>query len=79
MEGLITGAGVPLLVIGYINRNGPGNVCTERASGICTSFAERSSPWPFVAVGVLLVALGLIVFAVRRRRAEQVASATPKS
>ena len=64
--GLLSGAGLILLYIAYLNRGGPGQVCTATATAQqCTS---EWSPWPFLALGVLLVAAGPGVFLVLRRR-----------
>ncbi|HEY7325895.1 MAG TPA: hypothetical protein VH520_13820 [Streptosporangiaceae bacterium] len=67
--GIIAGLGLPLLYVGYLNRGGPGTVCTSFAGGAeCT---QETSPWPWLAAGLLLalagVALGLAA-AYRRPR-----------
>jgi hypothetical protein len=56
---------MPLLVA-YLNRGGPGNVCTTTAtSQSCTT---EWSPWPWLAAGLLLVAAGAVTFAWLRAR-----------
>jgi hypothetical protein len=63
--GLFAGAGLIPLYIGYLNRAGPGMVCTTtRAGGSC---AQEWSPWPWVAAGLCLVGIG-IGLSVRSRR-----------
>ncbi len=64
----LSGLGVLPLVVAWLNRDGPGEVCRSLgATGQeCT---EEWSPWPWLAVGVTLVAAGVVltVLAVRRR------------
>jgi hypothetical protein len=60
--GLISGLGVPLLYVGYLNRGGPGDVCTTGRDG-SQSCIEEWNPWPWLAVGALLVLIGVIAFA----------------
>lgn len=62
LPGLITGIGVPLLVLAYLNRSGPGNICYTNpdGSGGCT---QEWSPWPFLLVGLGLLIGGIVVFA----------------
>lgn len=59
--GLISGAGIPILYIAYLNRNGPGDICTPFGLGgqQCT---QEYSWWPFVLVGTILIALGVVMF-----------------
>lgn len=66
MAGIISGAGLPLLYVGWLNRGGPGQVCTSTAtSSECT---DAWSPWPFVVVAVLLLVTGMVVFVRQRGR-----------
>ena len=65
MLGLLAGAAVPLLYVAWLNRDGPGTVCTVTATE--TTCSDQWSPWPFVAVAVVLVVAGLVAF-VRFRR-----------
>jgi hypothetical protein len=62
LPGLIAGAGVLPLVIAWLNRSGPGNVCTP---GECT---EEWSPWPWLAAGVVLIAVGTAIWATHGAR-----------
>ena len=65
MLGLLSGAALPLLYVAWLNRDGPGSVCTTSATDV--SCVDELSPWPFVVVAVLLVVAGLLAF-VRYRR-----------
>jgi hypothetical protein len=61
VTGLLSGPGMVLLVIAFLNRDGPGEVCKTSATGHhCTS---AWSPWPWVVVGVLLVVGGVVLVA----------------
>lgn len=64
--GVISGAGLPLLYVAYLNRGGPGNVCTTLGGG--QSCVQEWSPWPWLALGVVLAAVGVVVFVTRRAR-----------
>jgi hypothetical protein len=69
--GVLTGAGLMPLYVGYLNRGGPGMVCTTAAaSGSCV---QEWSPWPWVAAGLWLVAAGVAlgVLRCRTRQAER--------
>jgi hypothetical protein len=59
--GVLTGAALPLLYVAWLNRAGPGEVCTYTATG--HSCGDESSPWPLVALAALLFAGGVMVFA----------------
>jgi hypothetical protein len=66
LGGLALGAAILLLGIAYMNRDGPGDVCTTTASAV--SCQSETSPWPWLAVGLAgLIASGR-VFVVRRSR-----------
>ena len=66
--GLLTGFGLIPLYVAYLNRAGPGNVCTTSALG--QSCTQEMDPWPWVAAGLCLAgagaALALVMY--RRRR-----------
>jgi hypothetical protein len=67
LPGLISGLGVPFLCVAYLNRAGPGTICSAVTGGPqCT---DEWSPWPWLAVGVILLALGVAAFVGRQRRA----------
>jgi hypothetical protein len=65
MLGLLSGAAVPVLYVAWLNRDGPGTVCTSTATE--TSCGDEWSPWPFVALAVVLAGAGIVTF-VRLRR-----------
>jgi hypothetical protein len=67
LPGLISGLGVPLLYVAYLNRAGPGTICTTVTGG--QECNDEWSPWPWLAVGVILLALGVAVFVRRQRQA----------
>jgi len=65
LPGLISGLGIPLLYVAYLNRAGPGTICTTITGGQeCT---DEWSPWPWLAAAVILLALGVAAFIARQR------------
>ena len=66
LPGLISGLGIPLLYVAYLNRAGPGTICVTIAGGgqDCT---DEWSPWPWLAAAVILLALGIAAFIARQR------------
>jgi hypothetical protein len=65
LPGLISGLGIPLLYVAYLNRAGPGTICTTIPGGVdCT---DEWSPWPWLAAAVILLALGVAAFIARQR------------
>ncbi|BEP13537.1 hypothetical protein acdb102_18480 [Acidothermaceae bacterium B102] len=58
--GLISGSSVVLFYVAWLNRQGPGTVCTTLHGG-GEQCAEEWSPWPWLAVGVALVVAGWVV------------------
>jgi hypothetical protein len=67
LPGLISGLAVPLLYVAYLNRAGPGTICTTVTGG--QECNDEWSPWPWLAVGVILLVLGVATFIGRQRRA----------
>ena len=66
LPGALSGPALPLLWIAYLNRGGPGTVCTGTPeNGSCT---DEWNPWLFLGPGVLLLVAGLVLFLVVRRR-----------
>lgn len=60
--GLISGAGLPFLVIAFWYRHGPpGMVCHlyKNGGGEC---AQEFSPWPLLIIGTILVLLSMLLF-----------------
>ncbi len=70
--GIVTGLGLLPCYIAYLNRGGPGTVCTT--SGTAGSCTQEWSPWPWLAVGAGLVVAGVVlqVRASRHRRHDEV-------
>jgi hypothetical protein len=66
LTGLVSGLGLPLLYVAFLNRAGPGTVCTMTATS--QSCADEWSPWPWLFIGVALVVIGCVWFGVRSRR-----------
>jgi hypothetical protein len=67
LPGLISGLAIPLLYVAYLNRAGPGTVCTPVTGGQQCNY--EWSPWPWLAFGVILFVLGVAAFIDRQRRA----------
>ncbi len=63
--GMAVGLAVAPLYVAWLNRDGPGRVCSSGAGG--TSCVEQWTPWPFVSVAVVL-ALGGVHLARRSRQ-----------
>ena len=63
--GALPGAGVPFLLVAYLQRQGPGTVCwhTATASG-CDDYLD---PRPWLAIGLVLVLGGIGAFVGARR------------
>jgi hypothetical protein len=64
MTGILSGVGVPLLVVAFLNRGGPALVCSRNTC------EQQLSPWPWLLAGVLFVLLGpatYVLSATRRR------------
>lgn len=70
---LVAGLAVAPMLLAWINREGPGTVCTATRNG--TTCSDRWSPWPFVFVAVVLLAVSAIL-AVRTRGAERMSRPT---
>jgi hypothetical protein len=65
MTGLLAGASAPVLFVAWLNRDGPGTVCTTTATS--SSCRDEWAPWPFVVVAVLMVVAGVVAFLRMRR------------
>lgn len=66
IHGLVSGLGLPILYIAWINREGPGEIChTTATENYCVS---ELSPWPWVIAGSILVAAGLFLSIITRRQ-----------
>jgi len=65
LPGLLVGLSTAPLYIAWLNRDGPGLVCTTTADSM--SCIDQWSPWPFVALGVLFAGAGVALLVVSRR------------
>lgn len=63
---VVAGIGTSILYLAWLNRGGPGEVC--QTSGTTTACVDAWNPWPFVAVGGLLVAVAVLLAWWRARR-----------
>jgi hypothetical protein len=66
--GVVSGAGLPMLYVAFINRDGPGWVCEGTGCG------QQLSPWPWLIAGVLFLGAGVAGYLLlpARRRAGRV-------
>lgn len=69
IPGLVAGFGVALLFVAYLNRDGPGDICTVAARS--TACGQEWSPWPWLIAAVVLLAVGFGWFITRRRTARR--------
>jgi hypothetical protein len=53
----IAGLALPALYMAWLYRRGPGTVCTDRGD----TCEDLYSPWPFVAVAVILVIVSIVL------------------
>jgi hypothetical protein len=66
LPGLVSGLSLPLFYVAYLNRSGPGTICTRTATSQTCS--DQWSPWPWIVVGILLLVTGCVWFAMANRR-----------
>jgi hypothetical protein len=71
--GAISGAGLLLLYVAYVQRHGPGTHCHAIGSRQYpgTQCDEYLDPRPWLVMGVVLVVAGVVGFVRRRRRMAQ--------
>lgn len=67
LPAVLCGLGLPLLYVAFLNRSGPGLICTTTSDG-AQRCGQQTSPWPWLAVGLILIMLGAAAFVVWRRR-----------
>ncbi len=60
VAGVVAGAGLGPLFVAYLNRDGPGDVCTATARSLACE--QQWSPWPWLAAGVILLVVGVALF-----------------
>lgn len=65
--GVATGVGAVLLVIAYLQRQGPGTTCWHTATG--SGCDQHLNPLPWLVVGLICVAAGLVGHARQDARA----------
>ena len=58
--GTISGFGVPVLYVAWLNRSGPGNVCVAGPSSM--SCGQERNPFPWLVTGLALLAIGGLTF-----------------
>jgi hypothetical protein len=56
--GLLTGAGLPLLLVAYLQREGPGTTCYRTATS--SGCDGHLNPLPWLALGLLFVVAGWV-------------------
>jgi hypothetical protein len=66
LSGLVSGLSLPLFYVAYLNRSGPGTICTTTATS--QSCSDEWSPWPWLVVGIVLLVSGCVWFAMASRR-----------
>lgn len=67
LPGLLSGASLPLFLLAYLNRHGPGTYCTTSAGGSsCTE--GLLNPWFLLAAGLLALGAGPALFLKIQRR-----------
>jgi hypothetical protein len=66
LPGLISGLSLPLFYVAFLNRSGPGTVCTSTATS--QSCVDEWSPLPWLAIGIVLMVSGCVWFALANRR-----------
>lgn len=66
LPGLVSGLGPPLFYVAFLNRSGPGTVCTSTGTG--QSCVDEWSPWPWLAIAIVLLVSGCLWFAMASRR-----------
>ncbi|WP_329122687.1 hypothetical protein [Streptomyces sp. NBC_01465] len=66
LPGLVSGLGVPLLYVAYLNRGGPGTVCTTSGTGqTCT---DEWNPWLWLVGALIPLVVGVVAMVVVRRQ-----------
>jgi hypothetical protein len=66
LPGLVSGLSLPLFFVAYLDRSGPGTICTTTATSQTCS--DQWSPWPWIVVGIVLLVSGCVWFAIASRR-----------
>ena len=66
LPGLVSGLSLPLFFVAFLNRSGPGTICTTTATS--QSCSDEWSPWPWLVIGIVLLVGGGVLFAMANRR-----------
>ena len=66
IAGAVSGVSLMLFFVAWVNREGPGTVCTVSAQS--TTCEEQWNPWPWFALGLVLLLGGIALFRVWGRR-----------
>jgi hypothetical protein len=71
VTGLISGLGLPLLYVAFLNRGYGGPACHTSGSATAHTFGYQCTqaldPWPWLAAGLVLIAAGVVAFVVHSR------------
>ena len=66
LPGLLSGPSAVIFYIGWLNRGGPGDVCTSTATE--QTCQTEWNPVPFLVAGSLVLVAGLLLFLLIRRQ-----------
>jgi amino acid transporter len=65
IPGLFSGLALAPLAVAYLNRDGPGDVCTKTPGG--DACVDNFNPLPWLIIGLVLLIAGFVWFVHRRR------------
>ncbi len=77
LAGLVAGFGFPPLYVAFLNRSGPGQLCYS-SGAMQTTCAQLLNPWPWAAIGLLFIIVGVALFLVASRRVRSAVSRPEK-
>jgi hypothetical protein len=66
LPGLVSGLSLPLFYVAFLNRSGPGTICTTTATS--QHCLDEWSPWPWLVIGIVVLVSGCVWFAKANRR-----------
>jgi hypothetical protein len=72
--GLLVGIGTPLLLVAYLNREGPGTVCRTLDGGRGTQCDDLYDPRKWAAAGLAFIAAGVIAHVLSGGKGSQLRS-----
>jgi hypothetical protein len=70
-SGVLTGAGLPLLFVAYVQRTGPGTNCYRTATS--AGCDQHLNPVPWLVIGAVLVLAGLVLHTVQGAKHQRLA------